>query len=125
MSGVYQGLKVAPVIYNKRGALCKIYFPYFAKDKWSHHDFENCSEIIRVPGSEKCGSSPKLYKNDLKSGRYRVPKLPPLSVKFVKFAQDESSKHDFKNCSDIGAVTLFRICPILLHFPTFMFFTPP
>ena len=35
------------------------------------------------PWSEKCWSSPKLYKNDLKSGRYRVPKLPPLSVKHV------------------------------------------
>ena len=26
---------------------------------------------------------PKLYNNDLISGRYRVPKLPPLSVKHV------------------------------------------
>ena len=35
------------------------------------------------PESVKCGSSPKLYNQDLKSGRYRVPKLPPLSVKQV------------------------------------------
>ena len=35
------------------------------------------------PGTEKCGSSPKLYNNDLKTGRYRVPKLPPLYVKHV------------------------------------------
>ena len=35
------------------------------------------------PGSEKCGFNPKLEDNDLKSGCYRVPKLPPLSVKYV------------------------------------------
>ena len=48
MSGVYQVLKEVPRIYNKRVAFCKIYFPYFAKDKWSDHDFKNCSEIRRV-----------------------------------------------------------------------------
>ena len=48
MSGVYQGLKEAPGIYNKRVAFCKIYFTYFARDKWSDHDFKNCSEIRRV-----------------------------------------------------------------------------
>ena len=36
-----------------------------------------------LPGTDKCGSSPKLYNNDLKTGRYRVPKLPPLYVKHV------------------------------------------
>ena len=41
------------------------------------------------------------------------------------FAQDESCNHDSENCSEISAVTRFRICPELLHFPTFMFFTPP
>ena len=41
VSEVYQGLKEAPGIYNKRAAFCKIYFPYFARDKWSDHDFEN------------------------------------------------------------------------------------
>ena len=30
-----------------------------------------------------------------------------------------------KNCSEISAMTLFKICPVLLHFQTFMFFTPP
>ena len=35
------------------------------------------------PGSEKCGFNPKLEDNDLKSGCYRVPKLPPLSVNYV------------------------------------------
>ena len=60
----------------------------------------------------------KLYDNDLNSGRYKVPKL-------LKFAQDESFNHDFKNCSEISAVTWFIIYPKLLHFPTFMLFTPP
>ena len=46
-------------------------------------------------------------------------------TRLLKFAKDQSSKCDFKNCSEISAVTLFRICPVLLHFPTFMFFTPP
>ena len=35
------------------------------------------------PGSEKCGFNPKLEDNDLKLGCYRVPKLPPLSVKHI------------------------------------------
>ena len=35
------------------------------------------------PGSEKCGFNPKFEDNDLKSGCYRVPKLPPLSVNYV------------------------------------------
>ena len=34
-------------------------------------------------GSEKCGFNPKLEDNNLKSGCYRVPKLPPLSVNYV------------------------------------------
>ena len=33
MSGVHQGLKESPGIYNKRVAFCKIYFTYFARDK--------------------------------------------------------------------------------------------
>ena len=59
----------------------------------------------------------------MKSGRYRVPKLPPLSVKkrLPDFAQDESSNHDSKKISEISAVTWFRICPVLLHFPIFMY----
>ena len=35
------------------------------------------------PGSEKCGSNPKFEDNNLKPGHYRVPKLPPLSVKYI------------------------------------------
>ena len=48
VSEVYKGLKESPGIYKKRVAFCKIYFPYFARDKWSDHDFKNCSEIRRV-----------------------------------------------------------------------------
>ena len=47
-SEVYEELKEAPGIYNKRVSYCKIYFPYFARDKWSDHDFKNSSEIRRV-----------------------------------------------------------------------------
>ena len=48
-------------------------------------------------------------------------------TRLPKFAQDESSNHDFKMCSKISAVTWFIICPGILHFPTFMLFTitPP
>ena len=46
--GVYQGFREPPGIYNKKVALCKICFPYFARDEWSDHDFENCSEITPV-----------------------------------------------------------------------------
>ena len=35
------------------------------------------------PGSEKCGVNPNFKDNDLRSGCYRVPKLPPLSVNYV------------------------------------------
>ena len=38
---------------------------------------------LQVMSSEKYGSSLKLNDNDLKSGRYRVLKLPQLSVKHV------------------------------------------
>ena len=72
--------------------------------------------------SEKCGSSPKLYKNDLKSGCYRIPKLPPLSVKFVKFAQDESSKHDFKNCSKNKCCDVVQNLPSTFAFSNFYVF---
>ena len=33
VSEVYQGLKELPGIYKKRVTFCKIYFPYFARDK--------------------------------------------------------------------------------------------
>ena len=35
------------------------------------------------PGSEKCRFNPKFEDNDLKSGCYRISKLPPLSVNYV------------------------------------------
>ena len=35
------------------------------------------------PGSEKCGFNPKFEDNGLKSGCYRISKLPPLSVNYV------------------------------------------
>ena len=35
------------------------------------------------PGSEKCWFNPKFEDNDLKSGCYRISKLPPLSVNYV------------------------------------------
>ena len=45
------------VLKNKlRNALCKIYFPYFARDKWSDHDFENCSD----QDQKNVGPTPKF-----------------------------------------------------------------
>ena len=41
------------------------------------------------------------------------------------FSMSTYLNHDSENCSEISAVTRFRICPKLLHFPTFKFFTPP
>ena len=41
------------------------------------------------------------------------------------FARDERSNLDFKNCSDIGAVTWLIICLLIFTFQTFGFFTPP
>ena len=35
------------------------------------------------------------------------------------------SDHDSENCSEISAVTWFRIYPRLLQIPTLIFFTPP
>ena len=32
-------------------------------------------------------------------------------------ARNELSNHDFENCSEISAMTWFRIYPNLLHFP--------
>ena len=38
---------------------------------------------LTFPLKKNVDPVPKLYNNDLKSGRYRIPKLPPLSVKYV------------------------------------------
>ena len=46
-------------------------------------------------------------------------------TRLPNIARDESSNHDFKMCSKIRALTWFIICPGILHFLTFMFFTPP
>ena len=60
VSEVYQELKEAPGIYNERVAFCKIYFSYFARDKWSDHDFKNCSEIRRVTKIRKMWDQSKI-----------------------------------------------------------------
>ena len=185
MSGVYQGLKEAPGIYNKRVTFCKIYFTYFARDKWSDHDFENCSEIRRVTRIRKTWVQSQILRQWLEIKalqgskttsafcKIRLPnfaqdessnhdsencseirpvtrirnlwrqsqilrKWPKIrafqgsksdsafcKIRLPNFARDESSNHDFENCSKISSVTWFRICPGLLHFPTFLFFTPP
>ena len=127
MSGVYQGLKEAQGIDNKRFAFCKIYFPYFARNNWSDHDFENCSEIRPVTRISKMWVQSQIVQSRFEIGALQGSKTASAFCKtsLLKFAQDKSSKHYFKNCSEISAVTWFRICPVLLHFPTFMFFTPP
>ena len=58
-------------------------FPYLARDKWWDRNFENCFEIRPVTRSEKYWFNPKFEDNDLKSGCYRISKLPPLSVNYV------------------------------------------
>ena len=127
VSEVYQGLKELPGIYNKRVAFCKIYFPYFARDKWSDHDFKNCSEIRRVTRIRKTWVQSQILRQWLEIKALQGSKTTSAfcKIRLPNFAQDESSNHDSKNCSEISAVTWFRICPVLLHFPTFMFFTPP
>ena len=74
------------VLKNKLcNVLCKMYFPCFAREKWSDHDFENYSEIRHVTRIRKMWVQSQILRqcNGLKSGRHRVPKLPPLSVKHV------------------------------------------
>ena len=46
-------------------------------------------------------------------------------IRLSDLAQDESSDCDSENCSEISAVTWFRIYPRLLQIPTLIFFTPP
>ena len=46
-------------------------------------------------------------------------------IRLSDLAQDESSDRDSENCSEISAVTWFRIYPRLLQIPTLIFFTPP
>ena len=118
MSRVYQGLKEAPGIYDKRAAFCKIHFCYFAREKWLNHDFKNCSEIRRVT---------RIRNMWLQIGVLQGFKTTSTfcKIRLINFAQDESSNYDSENCSEISALTWFRICSELLHFPTFMFFTPP
>ena len=127
MSGVYQGLKEAPGIYNKRVTFCKIYFTYFARDKWSDHDFENCSEIRRVTRIRKTWVQSQILRQWLEIKALQGSKTTSAfcKIRLPNFAQDESSNHDSKNCSEISAVTWFRIWPVLLHFPNLMFITPP
>ena len=122
---MYQGLKESPGIYKKRVTFCKIYFPYFARDKWSDHDFKNCSEIRRVTRIRKMWVQSQIRRQWLEIGVLQDFKTTSAfcKLRLPNFARDESSNHDSENCSEISAVTRFRICLDLLHFPTFMFFT--
>jgi hypothetical protein len=106
---------------------CKICFPYFARDKWSDHDSENCSEIRPVTRIRNLWRQSQILRKWPKIRAFQGSKSDSAfcKIRLPNFAGDESSNHDFENCSKISSVTWFRICPGLLHFPTFMFFTPP
>ena len=106
---------------------CKICFPYFARDKWSDHDSENCSEIRPVTRIRNLWRQSQILRKWPKIRAFQGSKSDSAfcKIRLPNFARDESSNHDFENCSKISSVTWFRICPGLLHFPTFMFFTPP
>ena len=57
------------VLKNKlRNALCKIYFPSFARDKWSDHYSENCSEIRRVTRIRKMWVQSQILRQWLEIG---------------------------------------------------------
>ena len=102
-------------------------FPYLARDKWWDRDFENCFGIRPVTTIRKMWVQSKTWRQWLKIGVLQGSKTTSAfcKLRLPNFAQDESSNHDSENCSEISAVTRFRICLELLHFPTFMFFTPP
>ena len=106
---------------------CKICFPYFARDKWSDHDSENCSEIRPVTRIRNLWRQSQILRKWPKIRAFQGSKSDSAfcKIRLPNFARDESSNHDFENCSKISSVTWFRICPGLLHFPIFMFFTPP
>ena len=106
---------------------CKICFPYFARDKWSDHDSENCSEIRPVTRIRNLWRQSQILRKWPKIRAFQGSKSDSAfcKIRLPNFARDESSNHDFENCSKISSVTWFRICPGLLHFPTFLFFTPP
>ena len=69
----------------------------------------------------------KIWRQGLKIGVLQGSKTTSAFCKLClpNFARDKTSNHDYKNSSKISAVTWFRICPVILHFQTFMFFTPP
>ena len=69
----------------------------------------------------------KIWRQWLKIGVLQGSKTTSAfcKLRLPNFARDKSSNHDSENCSEISAVTRFRICLEQLHFPTFMFFTPP
>ena len=127
VSEVYEGLKEAPGIYNKRVVFCKIYFLYFARDKWWDHDCKNCSEIRLVTRIRKMWVQSQIWRQWLEIGVLQDFKTTSAfcKLRLPNFARDESSNQSSENCSEISAVTRFGICLELLHFPTFMFFTPP
>ena len=102
-------------------------FPYLARDKWWDRDFENCFGIRPVTTIRKMWVQSKTWRQWLKIGVLQGSKTTSAfcKLRLPNFAQDESSNHDSENCFEISAVTRFRICLELLHFPTFMFFTPP
>ena len=108
---------------NNRVAFRKICFPYFARDKWSDHDFENVLKSDSWLGSEKS----QILRQWLEIGVFRGYKTASAFYNLLlpDFARDEWFNHDYENCSEISALTWFIIFPGLLHFPTFMFFTPP
>ena len=98
-----------------------------ARDKWSDRDFENCFEIRPVTRIRIMWVQSQIWRQWLKIGVLQGSKISSAFCKIClpNLARDESSNHDSQNCSEISAVAWFRICPILLHFQTFMFFTPP
>ena len=55
---------------NKRVAFRKICFPYFARDKWSDHDFENVLKSDSWLGSEKS----QILRQWLEIGAFRGSK---------------------------------------------------
>ena len=118
--GVLQGSKTTY-------AFCKIHLTNFAKDESSNHDSENCSEIRLVTRIRKMWVQSQIWRQWLGIGVLQGFKTTSAfcKIRLPNFARDETSNHDYENRSKISAVTWFRICPVLLHFPIFMFFTPP
>ena len=98
--------------------VCTSRFANFANGKWSNHDSKNCSEIRTVTWLVIW-----LWKLKISIFVCLFVYFFVCTSRFANFARGKWFNHDFKNCSEIRAVTPFWIWLWNFQIETSSFFT--